>query len=297
MPPPDGSLDPDLATWLADPRIALSVPTDLTAFRAGANGYLARAPRPDIHAVEDVEITGPGGPLALRVYRPAAGPDRAIVVFLHGGAFVFGNLETHDAVCRRLALSSGLTLVAVDYRLAPEHPYPAGMDDAVAALDWVRSRFAGLPVELAGDSAGAWLAVATALMSAAVGQPVRGLALLYPAVDPGCASASQLALGRDHMLTRTFMLWAWQAYARDGMVDLMGCDLSALPSTTVITAGFDPLRDEGQALVERARAAGVEVRAHHYPDMIHGFAGLPQGSKRSDDAVARLAEGLIAALV
>ena len=99
------------------------------------------------------------------------------------------------------------------------------------------------------------------------------------------------------MLTRTFMLWAWQAYARDGMVDLMGCDLSALPSTSVITAGFDPLRDEGQALVERARAADVEVRTHHYPDMIHGFAGLPQGSKRSDDAVARLAEGLIAALV
>ncbi|MBX9616352.1 MAG: alpha/beta hydrolase [Caulobacteraceae bacterium] len=296
MPPPEGSLDPDLARWLADPRIALSVPTDLTAFRAGANGYLARAPRPDIHAVEDVEITGPGGPLALRVYRPAAGPDRAIVVFLHGGAFVFGNLETHDAVCRRLALSSGLTLVAVDYRLAPEHPYPAAMDDAVAALDWVRSRFAGLPVALTGDSAGAWLAVATALVSAAVGQPVKGLALLYPAVDPGCASASQLAFGRDHMLTRTFMQWAWQAYAREGMVDLMGCDLSALPSTTVITAGFDPLRDEGQALVERARAAGVEVRTHHYPDMIHGFAGLPQGSKRSDDAVARLAAGLVAAL-
>ncbi|KQY95615.1 MULTISPECIES: alpha/beta hydrolase [unclassified Brevundimonas] len=296
MPLPDGSLDPDLAKWLTDPRVALSVPTDLTAFRSGANGYLARAPRPDVHAVEDVEITGPGGPLALRVYRPAPGPDRAIVVFLHGGAFVFGNLETHDAVCRRLALSSGLTLVAVDYRLAPEHPYPAGMDDAVAALDWVRTRFAGLPVELAGDSAGAWLALATALGSAAVGQPVKGLALLYPAVDPGCASASQLALGQDHMLTRTFMLWAWQAYARDGMVDLMGGDLSTLPSTTVITAGFDPLRDEGQALVERARKAGVEVKAYHYPDMIHGFAGLPQGSRRSDDAIARLAEGLVAAL-
>ena len=296
MPPPDGSLDPDLARWLEDPRVALRVPTDLSAFRAGANGYLARAPRPDIHAVEDLEITGPGGPLALRVYRPAAGLDRAIVVFLHGGAFVFGNLDTHDALCRSLALSSRLTVVAVDYRLGPEHPYPAGLDDAIAAVRWVRPRFPSVAVGLAGDSAGAWLAVAAALELGALQQPVDTMGLLYPAVDAGCASASQMAFGRDHMLTRDFMLWAWSMFATEAMPDLIKADLSGLPPSVVITAGFDPLRDEGQALIDRVRAAGVKVSAHHYPDMIHGFAGLPQGSKRSDEAVDRLAHGLIAAL-
>ena len=296
MPPPDGSLDPDLARWLEDPRVALRVPTDLSAFRAGANGYLARAPRPDIHAVEDLEITGPGGPLALRVYRPAAGPDRAIVVFLHGGAFVFGNLDTHDGLCRRLALSSRLTVVAVDYRLAPEHPYPAGLDDAIAAVRWVRSRYPGVAVGLAGDSAGAWLAVAAALELGALQQPVDAMGLLYPAVDAGCASASQMAFGRDHMLTRDFMLWAWSMFATEAMPDLTKADLSGLPPSVVITAGFDPLRDEGQALIDRVRPAGVKVSAHHYPDMIHGFAGLPQCSKRSVEALDRLAEGLVAAL-
>jgi acetyl esterase len=296
VPPPDGSLDPDLATWLEDPRVTLRVPTDLSAFRAGANGYLARAPRPDIHAVEDLEMTGPGGPLALRVYRPAAGTDRAIVVYLHGGAFVFGDLDTHDALCRRLALSSRLTVVAVDYRLAPEHSYPAGLDDAIATVRWVRSRFHGVAVALAGDSAGAWLAVAAALELGALQQPVDAMGLLYPAVDAACASASQMAFGRDHMLTRDFMLWAWSMFASECMPDLTKGDLSSLPPSVVVTAGFDPLRDEGKALLERAEAAGVQIRGHHYPDMIHGFAGLPQGSKRSDEALDRLAEGLIAAL-
>lgn len=296
MPPPDGSLDPELAMWLEDPRVALRVPTDISAFRAGANGYLARAPRPDIHAVEDLEMTGPGGPLALRVYRPAAGPDRAIVVFLHGGAFVFGDLDTHDALCRRLALSSRLTVVAVDYRLAPEHSYPAGLDDVIATVRWVRYRFPGVAVGLAGDSAGAWLAVAAALELGSVQQPVDAIGLLYPAVDAACASASQMAFGRDHMLTRDFMLWAWNMFASEGMPDLTKGDLSSLPPGVVVTAGFDPLRDEGKALLERAEAAGVQIRGHHYPDMIHGFAGLPQGSKRSDEALDRLAEGLIADL-
>lgn len=296
MPPPDGSLDPDLARWLEDPRVALRVPTDLAAFRSGANGYLARAQKPEIHAVEDLEITGPGGLLSVRLYRSSPGPDAAIVVFLHGGAFVFGDLDTHDALCRRLALSSGLTVVSVDYRLAPEHPYPAGLDDAIATVRWVRSSFPGVPVGLAGDSAGAWLAIATALRCEGEHPPIAGLGLLYPAVDARCDSASQMAFGRDHMLTRNFMFWAWSVFASDGIPDLATVDLSGLPPSVVITAGFDPLRDEGQGLIDRARAAGVPVIAHHYPDMIHGFAGLPQGSRRGDEALKRLSEGLVSAL-
>ncbi len=296
MPPPDRSLDPDLARWLEDPRVALRVPTDLSAFRKGANGYLSKAPKPEVHAVENLEVAGRDGLLALRLYRPTQGADTAIVVFLHGGAFVFGDLDTHDALCRRLALNSRLAVVAVDYRLAPEHPYPAGLDDAVAAVRWVRSRFPGVAVGLAGDSAGAWLAVAAGLELGALQQPVDAMGLLYPAVDAGCASASQMAFGRDHVLTRDFMLWAWSMFASEDMPDLTKVDLSGLPPSVLITAGFDPLRDEGRALIDRARAAGVQVVAHHYPDMIHGFAGLPQGSKRSDEALDRLAEGLVAAL-
>ncbi len=296
MPPPDGPLDPDLARWLEDPRVALRVPADLAAFRSGANGYLARAPKPEIHTVENLEIAGPGGLLSLRLYRPSGGADTAIVVFLHGGAFVFGDLDTHDALCRRLARRSGLTVVAVDYRLAPESPCPAGLDDALAAVLWVRSRFPGLPVALAGDSAGAWLAIAAAVRLADRGEPVDAMGLLYPAVDQGCANASQMAFGRDHMLTRDFMAWAWSVFASEDMPDLTKIDLSGLPPSVVITAGFDPLRDEGQTLIDRARAAGVQVVAHHYPDMIHGFAGLPQGSRRSDEALDRLSEGLVSAL-
>jgi acetyl esterase len=296
VPLPDGPLDPDLARWLEDPRVALRVPADLAAFRNGANGYLARAPKPAVHKVEDLEIAGPGGVLSLRLYRPTPGPDTAIVIFLHGGAFVFGDLDTHDALCRRLALSSGLTVASVEYRLAPEYPCPAGLDDAVAAVLWVRSRFPDLPVGLAGDSAGAWLAIAAAVRLAVRGQSVDAMGLLYPAVDPGCASASQMAFGRDHMLTRDFMAWAWSVFTSEDMPDLTKVDLSGLPPSVVITAGFDPLRDEGEALIDRARAAGVQVSAHHYPDMIHGFAGLPQGSRRSAEALDRLAEGLVAAL-
>ena len=297
MSPPDGPLDPDLARWLEDPRVALRVPADLAAFRSGANGYLARAPKREIQTVEDLEIAGCSGPLPLRLYRSTGDADTAIVVFLHGGAFVFGDLDTHDALCRRLALSTGLTVVSVDYRLAPEHPYPAGLDDALAAVRWVRSRFPGVAVGLAGDSAGAWLAVAAALELGALQQTVDAMGLLYPAVDAGCASASQWAFGRDHMLTRDFMAWAWSVFATEDMPDLTKADLSGLPASVVITAGFDPLRDEGQILIDRARAAGVQVVAHHYPDMIHGFAGLPQGSRRSDEALHRLSEGLVSALI
>lgn len=292
---PEAPIDPELSLWLQDPRVSLTIPEDLAAFRDGANGYLARAGKHDIAGVEDVAIEGPSGPLNLRLYRPVPGPEKAIVVFLHGGAFVFGNLDTHDSLCRRLALESGLTLLAVDYRLAPEHPHPAAIDDATAALKWVMARFPGIPVGLAGDSAGAWLAIATAL-SFAREPRIAGLGLLYPALDPACSSPSQLTLGQDYMLTRAFMLWAWNNFSADKMPDLTRDDLSSLPPTTVITAGFDPLRDEGTAFVGRAKASGVKVAHHHYPDMIHGFAGLPQGSRRSAEAVARLAEGLAAAL-
>ena len=300
MKPPEDLLDPDLAALVADPRMALRPPSEgLSAvqIRKAANAFLAKDRRPDVARVEDIEIIG-NGRRAARLFLPPNASSDAVVVFFHGGAFVFGDLETHDALCRRLAVASGLTFLSVDYRLAPEHPYPAALEDTVAAVAWVTSTLNPKRIGLAGDSAGAQLAVATALVCAAKNSPVQAIGLLYPCLDPSRRSASQVRFGEGHMLTGAFLDWAWSAYrgesdhSGDPLFDLTRADLSSLPPTAVITAGHDPLRDEGLEFVERARAAGVEVSAEHFGDMIHGFAGLPGGSRRGDEAMAWLSDAL-----
>lgn len=301
MTPPEADLHPDLVALLADPRLALTRPppgVSLEAFRQAANGYLARAPRPELEKFEDVTIDGPGGSLALRLYHPPSPSREGVVLFLHGGGFVFGNLETHDALCRSVAIRSGMTVVAVDYRLAPEHPYPAGLQDALAALAWVRASLSPKAVAIAGDSAGAQIATAAALTSDRHDAPVQALGLLYPCVDPIRETASQRRFETGHMLTGDFLDWAWSAYAggqdrsADLMFDLSLADLSALPSAILVTAGHDPLRDEGLALGRRIHEAGVDLSSRHYPDMIHGFLGLPRGSARGEAALSFLADGL-----
>lgn len=302
--PPEAPLDPDLAALLADPRLALSRPPDgvsMEAFRKAANGYLKRAPRPDVALVEDIVIAGAGGPLALRRYRPTTRLGDEMILFLHGGGFVFGDLETHDAMCRGLALASGVSVVAVDYRLAPEHPYPAALNDAVAALEWVRAEHHPARIAVAGDSAGAQLSVATAMVAARCGEPVDALALLYPCVDPDRAGPSHATFGQGHMLTSDFLDWVWAAYrggdeTDDPLFDLRLADLSGLPPTAMMTAGYDPLRDEGLLLGQRMEQAGVVVTSQHYPDMIHGFVGLPYGSHRTAEAITWLGTELRARL-
>lgn len=300
MKPPEDRLDPDLATLVADPRMALRPPSDgLSAvqIREAANAFLAKGVRPDAIRVRDIEITG-AERIAGRLFLPPNASLDGVIVFFHGGAFVFGDLETHDALCRRLAIASGVTVASVDYRLAPEHPYPAALEDTAAAVAWVRSTLKPRRVGLAGDSAGAQLAIATALDCVAKGSPVQALGLLYPCLDPSRTSASQERFGQGHMLTGAFLDWAWSAYRGEGdrsgdpFFDLTRADLSSLPPTAVLTAGHDPLRDEGLSFVERARAAGVEVSAEHFGDMIHGFVGLPGGSRRGDEALAWLSDAL-----
>jgi acetyl esterase len=298
--PPEELLDPDLAALVADPRMALRPPSDglsVVQIREAANAFLAKGVRPGAIRVKDIEITG-AERIAGRLFLPPNASLDAVIVFFHGGAFVFGDLETHDALCRRLAIASGVTVAAVDYRLAPEHPYPAALEDTAAAVAWVRSTLKPRRVGLAGDSAGAQLAIATALDCAAEGSPVQALGLLYPCLDPSRTSASQERFGEGHMLTGAFLDWAWSAYRGEGdrsgdpFFDLTRADLSSFPPTAVLTAGHDPLRDEGLSFVERARAVGVEVSAKHFGDMIHGFAGLPGGSRRGDEALAWLSDAL-----
>lgn len=304
-------LDPCFHSLLADRRIHLRRPTPpvtLQDLREGGNRFMCTAVGPAVARVEPVQFEAADGrTIPGRAYRATlAGPQPAIL-FVHGGGFVFGNLDTHDSICRALAASSGATVIAVDYRLAPEHPFPAGAQDCSDALLHLArepSRFgarAGL-VAVAGDSAGAHLAIGAALAAANARVELAYAALLYPVVDPRCESASMRELERGYMLTREGMEWFWECYLRhprdreDPRVDLLSADLAPLPPTTIVTAEFDPLRDEGEALARRLAAARVRVDVERCPGMIHGFAGMPQLTPMAGEILGRLGRELGRAL-
>ncbi|GAA5113869.1 alpha/beta hydrolase [Pseudonocardia adelaidensis] len=228
--------------------------------------------------VADDVVDGPAGPVPVRVYTPVEDRGR-VVTYLHGGGWVVGDLDTHDPVCRRVANAVGATLVAVDYRLAPEHPYPAPLDDTMAALAWTADRYPGRRHVVAGDSAGASLAAGAALRARDEKGP--GLAaqlLVYPAADPSMGMPSMRENGEGYFLTRADMAWFYDQYLPTRaqraapLIDLLRApDLAGLPPAVVATAEFDPLRDEGDAYAERLRAAGVEVRHVPGPGLIHGY--------------------------
>jgi acetyl esterase len=264
--------------------------------------------RPGVGAVEDRAIPVSGREVPVRVYRPG-GPERAgAVVFLHGGGWVFGDLDSHDGICRALTCGSGITTVAVDYRRAPEHPFPAGLEDAVEVVRWLAARGAEAgvtagPLAVAGDSSGASLAAATAVVLRDEGSsPVRFQALLYPATDPSMSSASYSQHAGDPFLSADEMAWYWSQYGGGkvpgGPLAALStlADLRGLPPAYVLVAGLDPLRDEGLAFAAALREAGVPVRCHEYPDMPHGFllfAGrLSAAAEGLSEAAAEIATAL-----
>ena len=301
-----GQLDPAFAALLSDPRVALRRPPpgiSIEEVRVAANRFLAKAPRPPIYSMVDHSVGTLGGPLKLRLYRPSPEPGLPIILFVHGGGFILGNLETHDAMARELANRANAVIVAVDYRLAPEHPFPAALDDCISALDWVRNQAAALAVDpsrisLAGDSAGGQLAVATALRCSGSGTRLRHVALLYPLLDPHRASPSAQKLAEGYMLTGSFIAWAWSSYrggpdaADSPLFDVGHAVLDNFPPTTIVTAFFDPLRDEGKAFAGRLSLAKVPVELKCYNGMIHGFAGFPQITPAANDAINFLAQRL-----
>jgi acetyl esterase len=297
MPRPEPLVDPALAALLADPRIALRPPPpglSLAQYRAAVNGFLARALRPPVAVIKPLAAIGPAGNVSLRLYAPRLGDGLPLVVFVHGGGFVFGDLDTHDAMCRRLAIEAEAAVVAIDYRLAPEHPFPAALEDCRAAFAWLVANADALGLDssriaVAGDSAGGQLAAA--MMLDPGGARLRHLALIYPLIDPARTSASQRVLDDGYMLTGGFLDWAWQSYAKPGSsgepgFDLTKADVKGLPPTTIITAQFDPLRDEGEVFAARLRDAGVATTLRRYDGMIHGFAGLPQFTPVAAEAIA-----------
>lgn len=259
-------------------------------------------PAESILEVRDQTIKGPVGPLVLRSYRPRSGTVPALV-YLHGGGFVAGGLDTHDAPLRALANRAGCVIVAVDYRLAPEAPYPAALNDGYAALQWVagHSKELGIdPARLAigGDAAGGNLATVIAMMARdRGGPPLRSQLLIYPYADAVKNSSYPSREESDGLLLSQRVLAAnYAAYLPRGtdrfqpyVSPVWATDLKRMPPTILITAEFDPLRDEGETYALRLSAAGVRVEQTRYPRMIHGFfqmAGEIDAGRRLIDQLA-----------
>lgn len=259
--------------------------------------------RPEMASVTDRVVPGPGGDIPIRVYVPTDEPGpRPVLVYFHGGGWVIGSVDTHDGTARAVAESSGVTVVSVDYRLAPENPFPAAIDDALAAIRWVVQHASELDVDpgrlaLGGDSAGGNLAaVAAQELNTAGAVSVRFQLLIYPVTDGTMAYPSIDENAEGYFLTKATMTWFWQQYVGDGdrtgpRVSPMHAGdeaLAAAPPTLVITAEYDPLRDEGEAYAARLRAAGVDATATRYDGMIHGFFSMrdliPEGKAAVDQA-------------
>jgi acetyl esterase len=238
----------------------------------------------EVGAVQELEIPGPVGGIPVRVYRPDGDGPHPVVVFFHGGGWVVGNLDTHDQGCRALCDAGDCVVVSVDYRLAPEHPFPVPVEDCYAATEWVTANSHVVDADLdrlvvAGDSAGGNLAAAVSLLARERDGPeIAHQYLVYPVTNHAFDTASYAENAEGYFLTRASMEWYWDHYLPtdvDGLnpvaSPLRARDLSGLPPASVVTCGFDPLRDEGIEYAERLADAGVAVDHHHHEAMIHGF--------------------------
>ncbi len=270
-------------------------------------GSMHGAPEP-VADVDNRTIRGPTGAIPIRIYTPSGNAPFPVLVFFHGGGWVIGNLDTHDGVCRSLANAARCVVVSVDYRLAPEHKFPAAAEDAYAAAQWAAANAASIGgdptrVAVGGDSAGGNLAAVVALMARDRGAlSLRYQLLVYPVTDSACDTPSYRENADGYFLTKDMMLWFWNHYLR-GDADrsnpyaapLRAADLRGLPPALVMTAEFDPLRDEGEAYAARLREAGVPVRLSRYEGLIHGFFGMSGVIDQARTAVEEAAAGLRAA--
>ena len=241
----------------------------------------ALAPKaPDLHETRLLVLDGQ---VAVRAYRPSSEVLPALVYF-HGGGWVIGDLDTHDVLCRQLAAGARCAVFSVDYRLAPEHPFPAAVEDCVAATQYIANNARELKIDAAriavgGDSAGGNLATVVALHARDAGRPSLSFQLLvYPATDQRCEAASHARNGKGYLLTSEGIQFFSRCYLPDrrALTDwraspLLAPSLAGLPPALVLTAGYDPLLDEGRAYAERLSREGVPVQHLEYPDMVHGF--------------------------
>jgi len=248
-----------------------------------------------VASVEEADADG----VPVRVYRPADGELPAIV-WLHGGGWVLGSLDSHDRLCRTLAARSGCAVIAADYRLAPEDPYPAAVEDAWAATLWASRRFPGLAV--GGDSAGGHLSAVTALRARDRSLPLALQVLVYPVTDAGCDTPSYEEHAEVPNLTVEAMGWFWQQFCPDGRRAepeasvLRARSLRRVAPAVILTAEYDVLRDEGEAYARRLVDAGVPVTLTRYDGQIHGFLRMPAAIERANEAIDQVAESVRTAL-
>ena len=262
-----------------------------------------------VGAVQNRTIPGAAGEMPTRIYTPSGTGPFPVLVYSHGGGWVIGNLDAYDATCRALTNAAGCIVVAMEYRLAPEHKFPAAPEDCYAATQWVTANAAAIggdPARLAigGDSAGGNLTAVVAHMARDRGGPaLRYQLLVYPVTDYHFDTASYRENAEGYLLTKDAMVWFWNHYLRsttDGTnplaSPLRATNLHGLPPAMVLTAEFDPLRDEGEAYAARLQEAGVPVTLRRYGGMIHGFFSLGAVFTQGQQAIADAAAGLRAAL-
>jgi acetyl esterase len=310
------TLDPSVQLLLAMRRRMGTKPwhaqTPQDARRAmAAESRVAKVRPPAVDGVSDLEVDGGDGPLAARHYAPPAtlGETPPLLVYFHGGGFMIGDLDSYDAVCRLLCRHAGVHVLSVEYRLAPEHAFPAAVHDARAALEWGFAHAAELGadparVAVGGDSAGGNLAATAARLATRDGAPVPALQLLiYPATDTESQWRSrELFTHGPYLLTSRDIEFFERHYLGEEAGEdplgspLLAGDLSGLPPALVVTAGFDPLRDEGEAYASALRDAGTPTILRRFPELVHGFVNLSAINPACHDAMVEIAGSVRAML-
>lgn len=302
-------LDPDAAVILAAFRAAGRPPYETLSPAQAREMYLAgcavsQPEPPKIDAVDSIAVPEPGGDIPARVYRPLtlrqSNGLSPCLVFFHGGGWVIGNLDSHDGVCRTIATEGELMVISIDYRLAPEHKFPAAVEDAIAATEWIANNARELgadPAQLVvgGDSAGGNLAAVVAIHARDAGLKLAGQVLIYPATDFSMTHPSHSEPETDALLTHSVIRWFRDHYMSqdfDGdhwkVSPARVKTFAGLPPAFVMTAGADPLRDEGDEFAKRLGDAGVPVTYRTYPGQFHGFITMGKLLPKANDAMREI---------
>ncbi len=305
------TLDPDAAAVFKAFQEAGRPPYETLTPQEAREFYLAGRPvtnpePPELKSVEPLSIPAPHGSIPARVYTPQAprlsGGLAPCLVFFHGGGWVIGDLDSHDVVCRKLADEGELIVISVDYRLAPEHEFPAAVDDAIAATKWIAENANKLGIDagrltIGGDSAGGNLAAVVAIAARdGNGPAISGQVLIYPAIDFAMTHPSHSEPETSILLTHTVIKWFRDHYL-NGTADVhdwraspaRATTLIGLPPAYVLTAGADPLRDEGDEYADRLKEAGVAVTYRHFPGQFHGFFTMGKLLQQANVAASEIA--------
>lgn len=302
-------LDPQIEEYLAEFK-GLGLPTfhhlSVEGARELYNEVFKHEPGQfSVRQVQDYQIDSPGGSLPIRVYKPHGPKPMPVILFAHAGGWVLGDLDNHDNVCRLLAIESKCMVVSVDYRLAPENPFPAAIEDLYTALEWLNERadvLGGDPDRIAvgGDSSGGNLTAGVSLLARDRGfDAISHQLLIYPSLSNDFQKESFQKYDEDYFMTLPDVKWFWNHYLSREVdrrnpyaVPLEACDFSDLPPATVVTAEYDTLRDDGIDYVERLRNAAVPVKHLHYDSVIHGFIHLHNELDKGRECLSTLGDRL-----